>query len=100
MATFREQVMANPAKLMEVATAEPFSKDGNFLGFRVSPGKQRRFFRQLGLRNGDVVKEVNGIQMDSPEKGLMLMSELSGASDLNITVLRGTRDVQLPTLHF
>ena len=100
MSSFREQVMANPAKLMEVASAEPFSKDGNFLGFRVRPGKQRRFFRQLGLRNGDVIKEVNGIQIDSPEKGLMIMSEISGASDLNITVLRGTRDVQLPTLHF
>ena len=100
MAAFREQVMANPAKLMEIATAEPFSKDGTFLGFRVRPGKQRRFFRQLGLRNGDVVKEVNGIQMDSAEKGLMLMSEISGASDLNITVIRGSRDVQLPTLHF
>ena len=100
MAAFRDQIMADPAKIMEVATAEPFSKDGVFLGFRVSPGKQRRFFRQLGLRNGDVVKEVNGIQMDSAEKGLMLMSEISGASDLNITVLRGTRDIQLPTLHF
>ncbi len=100
MAKFREQVMADPSKLMEVANAAPYSKDGVFIGFRVSPGKQRRFFRQLGLRNGDVIKEVNGIQLDSPEKGLMLMSELSGASDLNITVLRGTRDVQLPTLHF
>jgi len=100
MAEFREQVMADPSKLMQIATAEPFSKDGAFIGFRVRPGKQRRFFRQLGLRNGDVVKEVNGIVMDSAEKGLMLMSEIAGASDLNITVLRGTRDVQLPTLHF
>ena len=100
MSKFREEVMANPAKLMDVATVAPYSKNGQFLGFKVTPGKQRRFFRQLGLRRGDVVKDVNGIQLDSAEKGVMLMGEISGAADLNITVLRGTREIQLPTLHF
>ena len=100
MAEFREKMMADPSKLMEIASAQPYSKDGQLIGFRVRAGKRRRIFRQLGLRNGDIVKEVNGIKIDSPEKGIMLMSELSGASDLSITVLRGKREVQLPTLHF
>jgi general secretion pathway protein C len=100
MAEFRNKVMADPSKLMEIATAQPYTKDGQMMGFRVRPGKNRRAFRQLGLRNGDVVKDVNGIAMDSAEKGIMLMSELSGASELSITVLRGKREVQLPTLHF
>ena len=100
MAEFRNKVMADPSKLMEIATAQPYRKEGQMMGFRVRPGKNRRAFRQLGLRNGDVVKDVNGIAMDSAEKGLMLMSELAGASELSITVLRGKREVQLPTLHF
>ena len=100
MAEFREKIMADPSKLMEIASAQPYSKDGQLIGFRVRAGKHRRIFRQLGLRNGDIVKEVNGMKIDSPEKGIMLMSELSGASDLSITVLRGKREVQLPTLHF
>ncbi|MCK5812861.1 MAG: hypothetical protein KAH03_01330 [Cocleimonas sp.] len=100
MAEFRDKVMADPAKLMEIATAQPYRKDGQMMGFRVRPGKNRRAFRQLGLRNGDIVKDVNGIPMDSAEKGIMLMSELSGASEVSITVLRGKREVQLPTLHF
>ncbi|MCK5919203.1 MAG: hypothetical protein KAG34_12310 [Cocleimonas sp.] len=100
MTEFREKLMADPSKLMEIASAQPYSKNGQLIGFRVRAGKRRRVFRQLGLRNGDIVKEVNGIKIDSPEKGIMLMSELSGASDLSITVLRGKREVQLPTLHF
>ncbi len=100
MAEFREKMMADPSKLMEIASAQPYTKDGQLIGFRVRAGKRRRVFRQLGLRNGDIVKEVNRIVIDSPEKGIMLMSELSGASDLSITVLRGKREVQLPTLHF
>jgi general secretion pathway protein C len=100
MAEFREKIMADPSKLMEIASARPYTKDGQLIGFRVRAGKRRRVFRQLGLRNGDIVKEVNGIKIDSPEKGIMLMGELSGASDLSITVLRGKREVQLPTLHF
>ena len=35
MAKFREQVMADPSKLMEVANAAPYSKDGVFIGFRL-----------------------------------------------------------------
>ncbi len=100
MSEFRNKVMADPSKLMEIATAQPYSKDGQVLGFRVRPGKNRRAFRQLGLRNGDIVKDVNGVALDSLEKGIMLMSELAGASELSITVLRGKREVQLPTLHF
>ncbi|HFC93214.1 MAG TPA: hypothetical protein ENJ51_10430 [Leucothrix mucor] len=100
MSKFREEMMADPSKLMEIANAQPYTKDGKLIGFRVRAGKRRRVFRQLGLRNGDIVKEVNGIVIDSSEKGIMLMSELSGASDLSITVLRGKRELHLPTLHF
>jgi general secretion pathway protein C len=100
MVEFREKIMADPSKLMEIASARPYSKDGELIGFRVRAGKRRQLFRQLGLRNGDIVKEVNGMQLDSAEKGIMLMGELSGASELTITVLRGKREVQLPTLHF
>ena len=100
MSEFRDKVMADPSKLMEIATAAPYSKNGQIIGFRVRAGKNRRAFRQLGLRNGDIVKEVNGIALDSTEKGMMLMSDLAGASELSITVLRGKREVQLPTLHF
>ena len=57
-------------------------------------------FRRLRPEWRGVVKDVNGIQLDSAEKGVMLMGEISGAADLNITVLRGTREIQLPTLHF
>ncbi len=100
MSEFRNKVMADPSKLMEIASAAPYSKNGQIVGFRVRAGKNRRAFRQLGLRNGDIVKEVNGIALDSTEKGIMLMSDLAGASELSITVLRGKREVQLPTLHF
>lgn len=100
MTKFRENMMADPSKLMEIANAQPYSKDGELIGFRVRAGKRRQVFRQLGLRNGDIVKEVNGVKLDSTQKGMMLMGELSGASELTITVLRGKREVQLPTLHF
>lgn len=100
MGEFREKIMADPSRLMEIASVRPYSKDGELVGFRVRAGKRRRLFRQLGLRNGDIVKEVNGMQLDSAEKGIMLMGELSGASELSITVLRGKREVQLPTLRF
>lgn len=100
LSVFREKMMADPTKLMEIANARPYIREGKLIGFKVRAGKRRDVFRQFGLRNGDIVKEVNGIQLDSNEKGMMLMGELSGASEVSITVLRGKREVQLPTLHF
>jgi type II secretion system protein C len=100
LSTFREKMMADPTKLMEIANARPYIREGKVIGFKVRAGKRRDIFRKLGLRNGDIVKEVNGIQLDSNEKGMMLVGELAGASEVSVTVLRGKREVQLPTLHF
>lgn len=100
MAQFREKAMADPSKLMEVASASPYKKNGELLGFRVRPGKQRKFFRQLGLRNGDVITEINGVKLDNMANSMSLMGTLSGASELKITVLRASREIPLPTLNF
>jgi len=96
LSLLRDAVMNNPDKLLEIASVtESKDKEGNLRGFRLSPGKNRALFRQLGLRPGDVVTSVNGIQLDSPAKGLSVMSELQGAESINLTVLRGGQEVSI-----
>ncbi|HHL19692.1 MAG TPA: type II secretion system protein GspC [Thiothrix sp.] len=96
LSLLRDAVMNNPDKLLEIASVtESKDKEGNLRGFRLSPGKNRALFRQLGLRPGDVVTSVNGIQLDSPAKGISVMSELQGAESINLTVLRGGQEVSI-----
>jgi general secretion pathway protein C len=96
LSLLRDAVMNNPDKLLEIASVtESKDKEGNLRGFRLSPGKNRALFRQLGLRPGDVVTSVNGIQLDSPAKGISVMSELQGAESISLTVLRGGQEVSI-----
>lgn len=92
---FRQKVMANPRKLMDVATPSPAMENGQFIGFRVQPGSQRKLFRQLGFRPNDIIMEVNGIVLDDASKGAMVLGELSQASDLSIKVKRGNQELYL-----
>ncbi|MEE9351980.1 MAG: hypothetical protein V3U78_06935, partial [Thiotrichaceae bacterium] len=63
--------------------------------FRLSPGKNRKLFRKLGLRPGDIVTQVNGVTLDSPAKGLMVLTELSSAESISIVVKRGDQEVSI-----
>lgn len=96
LSALRDAITNNPERLLEIASAsEATDKDGNFIGFRLSPGKNRKLFRSLELRPGDVVTAVNGTVLDSPAKGLSMMSQLAGANSINITVRRGDQEVTI-----
>ena len=92
---FRSEVMADPRKLMEIARATPAMVNGEFKGFRLQPGRQRKFFRQLGFQPNDILVEVNGIIVDSPSKGAMILGELAQAAELSVIVKRGGKDVHI-----
>lgn len=96
MSALRDALTLNPDKLLEIASiSEAKDKDGNLTGFRLSPGKNRKLFRSLGLRPGDIVSQINGIALTDPTKGLLVMNELSSASSISITVKRGDQEVTI-----
>ncbi len=100
LSSIRQEAVSNPQKLMEIARPSPAVINGKFTGFRVQPGRKRKLFRQLGFRPNDIITEVNGIILDDFSKGLMLQSELTQASNISITVKRGSQEIILPTLNF
>ena len=93
LANFRQQVMANPRRLMDIATPSPAVVDGDFIGFRIQPGRERKLFRQLGFRPGDIITEVNGIVLNDASKGAMVLGELAQATDVSVTVRRGGQNI-------
>src|SRR3546814_16085390 len=67
---------------------QPANVNGQMKGFRVYPGRERGAFNQLGLRPGDLVTQVNGIQLDDSQKALQMLTELSKANSISLTVER------------
>ncbi|HRY14840.1 MAG: type II secretion system protein GspC [Candidatus Competibacteraceae bacterium] len=91
----RGEISGRPQALEDIAFASPYVQNGQFMGFRLRPGRDRRIFQQLGLNGGDVLTEINGTRLNSPAQGLALLQELMSASQIDVRVLRNGAEVSL-----
>lgn len=92
---YRQQLLANPAHLLDLIQVIPVSQNGTFQGFRLGPGRNPAFLRRFGLRPGDMVTSVNGIVLDDPGKGAQALQTIATASEINVTVRRGGVEQQV-----
>ena len=92
LAQLREEAMVNPNVIMTIITPSIVRENGQMTGVRVYPSRNRKMFRALGLRNGDVITQVNGIIIDDQSKGMAVFQQLAEASSLEIHIKRGGND--------
>ena len=64
-------------------------EDGEMVGVQVDDIRDGGFYDQLGLRNGDVVTEINGVSLADPAAAAKVIEEFVGAPQLSIAVERG-----------
>lgn len=91
----RGEAMTRPQALEDIAFASPYLQNGQFIGFRLRPGRDRQIFQQLGLNGGDVLTEINGARLNSPAQGLTLLQEVLSADQINVRVLRNGAEIPL-----
>lgn len=91
----KDKLFTDPQSLGDLAKFEPVVDDsGVVTGFKVAPGSDPRMFARLGLRRNDVIKSVNGTQLN--EQGLLgIATELSSADSLEVTIERDGQPVTL-----
>ena len=58
-------------------------------GIRVYPSRNRKLFRALGLRNDDIVTQVNGVVLDDQSKGMAIFQQLAESPSLELHIKRG-----------
>jgi len=75
-------------KLMSEVRIRPHFKDGQSDGLSVSRIKGGSIFSKLGLRNGDIVQQINGEPINSPDEVLALYEKLKSGSRLSLEVTR------------
>ncbi len=81
--------MKNINKLLTQARIRPHLKDGKADGFVLSYIKENSFFTQLGLKRGDIVKSINGKQINTPEDAFSFYKALESGSPLAMEISRG-----------
>lgn len=89
MASIRQDIVSNPQHVANYIQGEPVNRaGGGIAGFRVFAGQNRAVFDQSELEEGDIVTNVNGIQLDGLDKAAEAMEQLSSSNAVTITVLR------------
>ena len=86
--SLRETISANAARLTDIIQIAPHVQEGQVVGFRVRPGRDRASFERLGLLTNDVVTDINGIKLDDQSQGLQVFASLGETTQANVTVLR------------
>lgn len=90
-----ETVLGNMGKVLTDARLMPYSEEGKISGFKISEIKQGGVFSLIGLREGDVLVKVNDYAIDSPEKGVQLLTGLKGETSLTLDIIRNNKAKQL-----
>jgi len=86
--SLREAISENASRLTDIVRLAPHVQEGQVVGFRVNPGRDRASFEALGLQPGDVVTDINGTVLDDPSQGLQVFQSLGETTQANVTVLR------------
>lgn len=92
---YRSRLYKNPSSLAEAVRITPAQQDGQMLGYRVSPGRDREQFKAFGFESGDIVTSINSVSLDDPSKALEVYKMMRTAREASFTVNRKGETVQL-----
>jgi len=85
--------MQDVSKLMtEVKISPHLGEDGQPAGLAVSNIKPNSIFRRMGLRNGDVLKSVDGQDIRSVDDALRLYDSMKSSDSISVQIQRRGRD--------
>lgn len=71
-----EVLLADPASLARLVRLVPAQKDGQTIGFKLYAIRPNTLLARLGLKNGDTIRSIAGIELDSVEKAMTLPESL------------------------
>jgi type II secretion system protein C len=81
-----EADVRNPATLFSQARILPKYEDGAMVGVQLNAIKPGSLFEKAGFQNGDVIRELNGIKIDSPEQSAKILLEFVDAKEFSVQV--------------
>jgi len=86
-ATINEN-LSDLSKLATQARIVPSFKNGVANGFKLFSIVPDSLYAKIGVQNGDVIRRINGYEMNSPDKALEIYSKLRDANRIEIEIER------------
>lgn len=82
-----DNAMANPEVLYTEIRAVPNFENGKVSGMKVLSIKPGSIFSKLGIKRGDVLQQINGMDLDV-KQGFQIFSQLKDQKNFNMNVQR------------
>lgn len=87
-----QEALGNLPQLLTKARVIPnTTPDGRTDGFRVVSIAPASFYERIGLRNGDILQRINGVEVKDPETFMRVFSQLKDESNISLDLIRNTQ---------
>lgn len=84
-----QAALENLPQLLTKARVVPYmTAEGKADGFRIVSIAPNSFYERIGLRNGDVLQRINGIEIKDPETFMRVFNQLKEESNIALDLVR------------
>jgi len=83
-----EEQLSDLNKLGTQARIIPHYKDGKANGFKLVGIRPGSLYTHIGIRSGDVLRGVNGMEINSPTKAFQAFEQFRSSSDVKLEIVR------------
>ena len=84
--------------ILKKAVIRPYSINGQMDGLRITALEKIPAAKDMGLRNGDIIRSVNGQRLTSKRKAYQVFKKARSAPGISIELLRGNETKRLSFL--
>ena len=81
----------NSSALSQMISFQPYFSNGTLKGYQIYPGNQSKLFDSSGLKSGDVLVAVNGLDIKDPS----VLKELSFFGQVKLDLIRDDDDLSI-----
>ncbi|MBU2896798.1 type II secretion system protein GspC [Vibrio hepatarius] len=91
----RSVIRKDPKQIFQYVRMSQMKRDGEVIGYRLSPGKDKELFESVGLKPGDVATQLNGQNLSDPAAMGEIFKNISQLTELNLTVERDSQSFEI-----
>ncbi len=88
-----DEALDNLPQLLTQARAVPYFQNGQSVGLRLFAIKKGSMFDEIGLKNGDILKDINGSSLADITQAIKLFERLREEKSINLNLERGKNPV-------
>lgn len=93
--TMLEENLQDLTKLGMQARIVPNYEDGKYQGFRLVGIRPDSLYKAIGLESGDLIRRVNGRDIDTPNRAIELFEQLRNSSTISLDIERRGQKVTM-----